>query len=45
MHRNLEPGGWLELQDSGLPAKSQDGTHIGTIVHRWGELLYEAGRK
>lgn len=43
--RNLEPGGWLELQDYGLPVKSQDGTHVGTNIHKWGDLLCEAGRK
>jgi len=43
--RNLEPGGWLELQDYGLPVRSFDGTHIDTDVFRWGELLCEAGRK
>ncbi|KXT02650.1 hypothetical protein AC578_1143 [Pseudocercospora eumusae] len=42
---NLEPGGWLELQDYGLPVKSADGTHLGTEMYRWGELLCEAGRK
>lgn len=45
MTRNLEPGGWLELQDYGLPVKSADGTHLGTDLLRWGELLCEAGRK
>lgn len=40
--RNLEPGGWLEIQDYGLPVKSTDGTHEGTNIHRWGELLCEA---
>ncbi|GIZ44753.1 hypothetical protein CKM354_000794300 [Cercospora kikuchii] len=42
---NLEPGGWLELQDYGLPVRSADGTHLGTHMLRWGELLLEAGRK
>lgn len=41
---NLEPGGWLELQDYGLPVRSADGTHEGTSVQRWGELLCEAAR-
>ncbi|KAI5361823.1 Putative S-adenosyl-L-methionine-dependent methyltransferase [Septoria linicola] len=44
-YENLEPGGWLELQDYGLPVKSADGTHLGTDMLRWGELLLEAGRK
>jgi len=42
---NLEPGGWLEMQDYGLPVRSSDGTHVGTNIHKWGELLCEAGRK
>lgn len=42
---NLEPGGWLELQDYGLPVRSADGTHLGTDMLRWGELLLEAGRR
>lgn len=40
----MEPGGWLEIQDYGLPVRSYDGTHIDTDVYRWGELLCEAGR-
>ena len=44
-HSNLEPGGWLELQDYGLPVRSHDGTHLGTNILKWGELLCEAGRK
>lgn len=43
--RNLEPGGWLELQDYGLPVKSADGTHQGTNIQRWGDLLCEAAKK
>ncbi|CAK4030673.1 related to methyltransferase [Lecanosticta acicola] len=42
---NLEEGGWLELQDYGLPVKSFDQSHIGTDLLRWGELLCEAARK
>ncbi|KAK5005635.1 hypothetical protein LTR28_007470 [Elasticomyces elasticus] len=44
-YENLAPGGWLEFQDYGLPVKSADGTHIGTSVEQWGELLCEAGRR
>ena len=40
----MEPGGWLELQDYGLPVKSGDGTHLETNLLRWGELLCEAAR-
>ena len=41
-YENLEPGGWLELQDYGLPVKSADGTADGTEIMRWGELLCSA---
>ncbi|KAK3707532.1 hypothetical protein LTR37_012027 [Vermiconidia calcicola] len=44
-YENLIPGGWLELQDYGLPVKSADGTADGTDLMRWGELLCEAARK
>ncbi|KAK5130728.1 hypothetical protein LTR08_001715 [Meristemomyces frigidus] len=44
-YQNLEPGGWLEVQDYGLPVKSADGTHLGTDLMRWGELLCEASMK
>ncbi|KAK5706214.1 hypothetical protein LTR97_001201 [Elasticomyces elasticus] len=40
----LEPGGWLEMQDYGLPVKSADDTHLSTDILRWGELLCEAAR-
>nr|POE47311.1 putative methyltransferase tdie [Quercus suber] len=40
--RNLEPGGWLEVQDYGLPVTSADGTHENTALSRWGKLLSEA---
>lgn len=43
--RYLEPGGWLELQDYGLPVKSADGTHEDTSLARWGELLCAAARR
>jgi hypothetical protein len=33
------------LQDYGLPVRSADGTHLGTNILKWGELLCEAGRK
>ncbi|KAK3115654.1 hypothetical protein LTR53_004807 [Teratosphaeriaceae sp. CCFEE 6253] len=41
-YQNLEPGGWLEMQDYGLPVKSADNTHLNTDVLRWGELLCAA---
>lgn len=43
--RHLDPGGWLEIQDYGLPVKSVDGTAENTNLMRWGELLCEAARK
>ncbi|KAK1081943.1 hypothetical protein LTR33_004274 [Friedmanniomyces endolithicus] len=43
-YQNLEPGGWLEMQDYGLPVKSVDNTHLSTDLHRWGELLCAAAR-
>ncbi|KAF1822318.1 S-adenosyl-L-methionine-dependent methyltransferase [Dissoconium aciculare CBS 342.82] len=43
--QNLEPNGWLELQDYGLPVKSADGTADGTDLLLWGELLCEAAKK
>ncbi|TKA68601.1 hypothetical protein B0A55_08917, partial [Friedmanniomyces simplex] len=43
-YQYLEPGGWLELQDYGLPVKSGDNTHLSTDLHRWGELLCAAAR-
>lgn len=45
MLRNLEPGGWIELQDYGLPVRSADGTHLGTSLFLWGQLLCEAAAK
>ncbi|KAK4545871.1 hypothetical protein LTR36_002435 [Oleoguttula mirabilis] len=44
-YQNLEPGGWIEIQDYGLPVKSADGTHEGTNILKWGELLCEASSK
>ena len=43
--RNLEPGGWIEIQDYGLPVRSADGTHVGTDLYRWGELLCAASTR
>ncbi|KAI5459417.1 S-adenosyl-L-methionine-dependent methyltransferase [Mariannaea sp. PMI_226] len=35
----LEPGGWVEIIDPTLPAKSEDGTlHPDSPLHKWGEL-------
>ncbi|KAF2493239.1 S-adenosyl-L-methionine-dependent methyltransferase [Lophium mytilinum] len=42
---NLAPGGYLEIQDYVLPARSPDETVKGTDLERWGELLIEAAGK
>lgn len=42
--RNLEPGGWLELQEYVMPVNSKDGTHKNTNILKWGQLLCEASR-
>lgn len=42
---NLEPGGYLEFQDYGLPLKCADETLTGTSLEQWGILLCEAARK
>ncbi|KAF6798128.1 methyltransferase domain-containing protein [Colletotrichum sojae] len=41
---NLEPGGYIELQDNAFPILSQDGSIEGTAVARWSSLLIEAAR-
>lgn len=42
---NLEPGGYLEMQDMGLPARSDDGTLApDSHLARWCDLCLEAGR-
>ncbi|KAG9542817.1 S-adenosyl-L-methionine-dependent methyltransferase, partial [Aureobasidium melanogenum] len=42
---NLEPGGYLEFQDYGLPCRSVDNTLDGTSLEKWGILMCEAARK
>jgi len=42
---NLEPGGYLEFQDYGLPCRSVDDTLDGTSLEKWGILMCEAARK
>ena len=44
-HRNLEPGGYLEFQDYGLPLRSSDGSLNGTSLQLWGELMCDASRR
>lgn len=40
----LEPGGYLEFQDYGLPLKCSDGTLAGTELERWGQVMCDAAR-
>ncbi|ESU11837.1 hypothetical protein FGSG_05820 [Fusarium graminearum PH-1] len=38
-HKNLDPGGWLEVIDPAFPAKSDDGTlKPNSPLHKWDEL-------
>ncbi|KAF4342091.1 methyltransferase [Fusarium beomiforme] len=42
---NLEPGGYLELQDMSLPARSDDGTlHPESYLSKWCKCCFEAGQ-
>ncbi|PKS12616.1 hypothetical protein jhhlp_000824 [Lomentospora prolificans] len=42
---NLEPGGYLELQDMGLPARSDDGTLApDSYLSQWCDFCLEAGQ-
>lgn len=43
-YENLEPGGYLEFQDYGLPLKCADDTLEGTSLQKWGLLLCKAAR-
>jgi hypothetical protein len=43
---NLEPGGYLELQDMALPARSDDGTLApNSYLSQWCDYCLEAGEK
>ncbi|KAI1015288.1 hypothetical protein LB504_011122 [Fusarium proliferatum] len=42
---NLEPGGYLELQDMSLPARSDDGTlYPKSYLSKWCRSCFEAGQ-
>lgn len=42
---NLEPGGYLEMQDMALPARSDDGTlHPDSFLSQWCDFCIEAGQ-
>ncbi|KAG4282237.1 hypothetical protein FPRO04_13358 [Fusarium proliferatum] len=43
--RNLEPGGYIEVQDNGYPLASDDGTIHNTNILRWSELMVNAANK
>ncbi|KAF3766531.1 S-adenosyl-L-methionine-dependent methyltransferase [Cryphonectria parasitica EP155] len=40
---NLQPGGWIEFNDTGFELLSTDGTVDGTNNERWVELMLRAG--
>ncbi|KAK0709195.1 S-adenosyl-L-methionine-dependent methyltransferase [Lasiosphaeria miniovina] len=42
---NLNPGGWVEFQETVIDFKSVDGTVEGTALQRWNLLLLEGIRK
>lgn len=43
---NLNPGGYLELQDIDFPLKCDDGSvSAGSNIRRWSDLMMEAGRR
>ncbi|OAG43179.1 hypothetical protein AYO21_02465 [Fonsecaea monophora] len=45
-YENLNPGGWLELQDCIFPLATDDGSfHEGQPIYEWSSLLLEASQK
>ncbi|KKY29844.1 putative methyltransferase domain-containing protein [Diaporthe ampelina] len=40
---NLEPGGWIELQDAVFKLMCTDGTADGSYIERFSQLILEAG--
>jgi trans-aconitate methyltransferase len=38
MFDHLKPGGWVEYQDVSLAFESDDKSHLGTVLHKWGHL-------
>ncbi|KAH0538930.1 hypothetical protein FGG08_004521 [Glutinoglossum americanum] len=45
-YQNLEPGGWLEMQDIALPPTSDDGTLTEEhTLYKWGHLMVDAANK
>ncbi|KAK7960586.1 hypothetical protein PG996_011230 [Apiospora saccharicola] len=37
-YANLKPGGWIEYQDLLFNVDSDDGSHLGSGIHRWSHL-------
>ncbi|KAI0206641.1 S-adenosyl-L-methionine-dependent methyltransferase [Astrocystis sublimbata] len=42
IHANLNPGGWVELQDYYVKLQSIDGTLEGTTLQRWSQMINHA---
>ncbi|KAI0397537.1 methyltransferase domain-containing protein [Xylariaceae sp. FL0594] len=42
IHENLNPGGWLEMQDYYVNLQSVDGTLEGTALQRWSQMINRA---
>ncbi|TRX96065.1 hypothetical protein FHL15_003207 [Xylaria flabelliformis] len=42
IYANLNPGGWVELQDYYVKLQSIDGTLDGTVLQRWNHMLNHA---
>ncbi|KAI1424187.1 S-adenosyl-L-methionine-dependent methyltransferase [Xylaria sp. FL1777] len=42
IYENLNPGGWVELQDYYVKLQSIDGTLDGTVLQRWNNMLNHA---
>lgn len=38
IYDNLRPGGWIESQELSMPVDSDDNSHRGGAIHRWGYL-------
>ena len=45
MGRQLEPGGWLEVQDHCYPLRSDDDTIKGTKILEWSMFVAEAAEQ
>ncbi|KAI3339155.1 S-adenosyl-L-methionine-dependent methyltransferase [Ustulina deusta] len=42
IYENLNPGGWVEMQDYYVKLQSIDGTLDGTVLQRWNNMLNHA---